>query len=62
MKINYEVTLALVCLQLLLFLAEHCNCYLGRMDPSNEERIDKVVEEGSLILVLPGRSSTRTVW
>lgn len=60
-KLNDEVTLALVSLQLLLLLAERCNSYLGRTDPSDEERIDKVVEEGSLILVLPGRCSTRTV-
>lgn len=62
MKLNDEVTLALVSLQLLLLLAEHCNSYLVRMDPGDEERIDKVVEEGSRILVLPGRSNTGTVW
>lgn len=61
-KLNDEVTLALVSLQLLLLLAEHCNSYLVRMDPGDEERIDKVVEEGSRILVLPGRSNTGTVW
>lgn len=60
-KLNDEVTLALVSLQLLLLLAECCNSYLGRTDPSDEERIDKVVEEGSLILVLPGRCGTRTI-
>lgn len=54
-NLDDEVTLSLVSLQLLLLLAEHCNSYLGRMYPSDEERIDK------MILVLAGRSSTRTV-
>ena len=39
-------SLLLWCLQLLLLLAEHCNSYLGRMDPSDEERIDEVAEGG----------------
>lgn len=50
-KLNDEVSLALVSLQLFLLLTEYRNSYLGRMYPSDEERIDKVVEEGSLILV-----------
>lgn len=50
-KLNDEVSLPLVSLQLFLLLTEHCNSYLGRMDPGGEERIDNVVEEGSLILV-----------
>lgn len=60
-KLNDEVTLAVVSLQLLLLLAEHCNSYLGRTDPGVEEWIDKVVEEGLLMLVLPGRGSTRAL-
>lgn len=46
---------------LLLLLAEHCNSYLGRTDPRDEQRINKILEEGSLFLVFPGRSRTRTV-
>lgn len=59
MKSDDGVTLAL--LQLLLLLAERCNSYLGRIDLRDEKRIHKILEEGSLFLVFPGRSRTRTL-
>lgn len=46
---------------LLLLLAERCNSCLGRIDLRDEERLHKILEEGSLLLVFPGRSRTRTV-
>lgn len=61
MKSNDEVALALMSLQLLLLLAEHCNSYLGRIDLRDEKGINKILEEGSLFLVFPGRSRTRTI-
>lgn len=48
-------------LQLLVLLAECCHSYLGRMDLRDEKRINKILENGSLFLVFPGRSRTRTV-
>lgn len=45
---------------LLLLLAELCNSY-RMIDLRDETRVYKILEEGSLFLVFPGRSRTRTI-
>lgn len=62
MKSDDEVTPVLmsVC-SYCFFLAECCNSYLGKIDLRGEKRINKILAEGSLFLVFPGRSRTRTI-